>query len=95
MLPIVNPREDPLCVCMCVGRPSIDKILQDVNASVVVRVRHLPSPGLSRALLSWLSNSAVSRFQGFKVCACVYLNMHAHAREQGRKIKQWDRSQNT
>ena len=82
-----------MCVRVCVGRPSIDKILQGINASVVVRVRH--RPGLSRALLSWLSNSALSRFQGFKVCASVYLNMHAHAREQGRKINQWARSQNT
>ena len=94
MLPIVNPREDPLCVCVCVGRPSMDKeILQDVNTSVVVRVRHHPSPGYQGLCPHGYQTG---QFQGFKVSrcvhVCVYLNMHAHAREQGRKIKQWDRS---
>ena len=67
MLPKVNPRKDPLCVY--VDEPSIDKeILQVINASATVGVRHHLSPGESRALLSWLLNRG--QFQGVKVCVC-------------------------
>ena len=71
MLPIINPRKDLLCVY--VDEPSIDKeILQDINTSATVGVRHCLSPAESRALLSWLLNRG--QFQGFKVCVwCVCL----------------------
>ena len=85
MLPIVNPRKDPLCVY--VDGPSIDKeILQDINASATVGVRHCLSPGESRALLSQLLNCG--QFQGFKasrcVCVCVCARVCAHVCTCGR-----------